>query len=1199
MRIPIRFLLIPVILLLIAPLRAQDTKENAEFKLAVNLYNDGLYQAAEDQFTVFISKFPTTASGIEARFYLGLIQMKTKKYREARATFQDFAIRYPDNLKAPDAWWQAAQCHLAERNYAEAASLFARLKTFHPKSRQAPAALMQAATYFLKVDDLENAHVVLNSLLSEYPESEQILDAEFLLGRLLTESGEYDRALRGLRRVAENGTRPDLRAQAITAVGVIHSRLGARDEAEARFREVMSLFPRTAAAAEAGVRLADLQRQFRRFADAAAAYLAVARDSTAPAAFRQEAFAGAAACAGAEGDMRKSAGLYAELFAQYRTDSVDPDLVYAAADAFQKAGEFSAAGMQLERLLADTVVVNDRRRTLAALARNAVMARNFNAAVQQYQRYAHDFPDDEGAAQALLEVASITEREFRNMTRAIELYTAVVERDAAMLVADAARLGVARCLEQAGRNREALDMYRHFLAQYPASRHAAAARKAERDLARFQRGSADDALGTIAATLAQVSDSPGSARLDVLLGRLNLEALKDFSEADRCFAAAERKGVTGADAEMAAYGRALAALRLAQKSGTNRDAAATAMQDHLLKWPDGSMRADAAWELWLFRSEDAAPAAVVQAARDYLALKLDAHAVDVRCALADALRLSGRATEAEQEFTALITGSDPPPDAALFGRGLARQARQDYTGAIDDLRACDRAAPGGRHNAGALLTLGDIHARIGQYREAARVYEDLASRHPYAVEADSARVRMITALIQGGDLDGAEQRAEELVRRSSGNPFSPVELRSEYLYRYAMVLAHRGDAARTKQTLQRYIAQFPDGAHVGDAFFALGQIFRDEGKTQLATSYLQQAGAVPGNTRAGREAADLLMENGLHADAVREYEKLATAGTARAERIYALSRIIVALYRDNRPAEAAPRIEAFRREFPDATPAFEEFDLERGRNLLRQKKYNEAEDVFDELTDSDTKDIEAMGILWLGRLSEEKNDPKKAEAKFQEVLTDFPTTQAATEAALSMGRMALRAEKYEAAAGYFKPLLDRNTLTPGTTKEVLNGLITIYDELKMYDAAIEMTRRFVTQFPGDPTVFRKRVNMGVFYYQLRYFDQAVTHLQGLLSEASQDDQAEIRYYIGESHYYKGDFTQAALEFLKVPYLVVKKTEIDWRALAYYMTGQSYEKLSRYDSALEMYRKILELKDADPRDRAQAEKEINRLRELIK
>ncbi len=125
------------------------------------------------------------------------------------------------------------------------------------------------------------------------------------------------------------------------------------------------------------------------------------------------------------------------------------------------------------------------------------------------------------------------------------------------------------------------------------------------------------------------------------------------------------------------------------------------------------------------------------------------------------------------------------------------------------------------------------------------------------------------------------------------------------------------------------------------------------------------------------------------------------------------------------------------------------------------------------------------------------------------------------------------------------------------------------------------------------------MNLGVYYYQLRYFDQAITHLESLLSEATPDDQAEIRYYIGESYYYKGEFTQAALEFLKVPFLVVGKTEINWTGAAYYMAGKSYEALSKFDLALGMYQKILDTPGIDSREKGQAAKEIDRVKALLK
>src|SRR3989442_1065203 len=116
------FLLCCTILFVSMKAHAQDTKENAELKLAVGLYKDGMLDLALEQFKNFISAYPSTSQGIEARYYLGLTQMKLKKYDDARATFQNFALSYPDEPKSADAWLMAGDAFAALNNPREAGS---------------------------------------------------------------------------------------------------------------------------------------------------------------------------------------------------------------------------------------------------------------------------------------------------------------------------------------------------------------------------------------------------------------------------------------------------------------------------------------------------------------------------------------------------------------------------------------------------------------------------------------------------------------------------------------------------------------------------------------------------------------------------------------------------------------------------------------------------------------------------------------------------------------------------------------------------------------------------------------------------------------------------------------------------------------------------------------------------------------------
>ncbi|MBI3786856.1 MAG: tetratricopeptide repeat protein, partial [Ignavibacteriales bacterium] len=146
---------------------------------------------------------------------------------------------------------------------------------------------------------------------------------------------------------------------------------------------------------------------------------------------------------------------------------------------------------------------------------------------------------------------------------------------------------------------------------------------------------------------------------------------------------------------------------------------------------------------------------------------------------------------------------------------------------------------------------------------------------------------------------------------------------------------------------------------------------------------------------------------------------------------------------------------------------------------------------------------------------------------------------------------------------------------PELVQFAMNNLILAYKELNLNDAALELTRKYIERFPDDSELISKRIEIGVLYQKLGYYDQAVLHLQGLLKNTGTYTEAEIRYYIGETLFYKGDYQQAILEFLKVPYLVTKRTKVNWIATSYYRAGQSYEKMSKFDQAIAMYKQIIE------------------------
>ncbi len=163
----------------------------------------------------------------------------------------------------------------------------------------------------------------------------------------------------------------------------------------------------------------------------------------------------------------------------------------------------------------------------------------------------------------------------------------------------------------------------------------------------------------------------------------------------------------------------------------------------------------------------------------------------------------------------------------------------------------------------------------------------------------------------------------------------------------------------------------------------------------------------------------------------------------------------------------------------------------------------------------------------------------------------------------------------------------------------MNNLIEAYESTRLYDAAIKTLRDFIARYPNSENIIDRKIKLGTLYTKAGYYDQAILNFQNLVDEGGSVLEAELRYDIGEAYYYKGDYQQAILEFLKVPYLVTKKGKIDWVATSLYMAGQSYEKISKFDEAMNMYQQIIDRTGIESTYKAGARKEIDRVKQLIK
>jgi len=1198
-----------------SPLVAQDTRENADFKLAVNLYNDKLFDLALEQFRQFVATYPNTQQGIEARYYLGLSQAKMGKHDDARLTFQNFALAFPDNQRAPEAWWNVAEQYAAMKNLREAALAFERLKTFHPKSKLAPNALVQASEYFERAGDSDNARRVLRTLIVDYASSDVVLPARLKLAQRYLAERQNDLARAEAKRVADGSKDPDLASQGLVLMAKALVSLKKYEEAQRALNDVVKNYRSTPAYYSALLLLGSLLRESGDVVQAFSSWKLIDVDSArAPASVRQQALM-------ESGNTSSDRGEYARALQSYeRAGAVRGDLRF---DARLRAGlvaeqlnDVRKARTLLMLARDDSSAADGLGEALIASARIEEKAGNFFEALRMVSLFAEKFPRDARMPEMQLRGARIYSEHLRDEVQAVSRYDALINSYPTSALIDDALFERAEALRLGGATERALEAYDDLLKRYPASDFAESAHIAALRLRTFELKNKEAGLEKLAILVGDVIAQQSRSALALRLGDIYFYDLKDFGKSAEQYAAALRLGLAADRRALAWYLQAKSYENAAEQSGSN----AAPKQDMMLK-------AIAAFDSLLKTSPASEWTDDALASQLNIRLRLAAGTADLRSTSADFLQAHplskrrdlvqfsiGEAFRRRQSFEdaarsyALALKERPLKDveaSALYrlGESLTKLGLPDSASIA--FREYLRKYQNGEFSAKATWAVAREEARRGELRSALELYQQIEQRYPYTAFVGQLAEARADAYFKAGDYANAASQYQKLLGTMEGR--SP-ELRSispEVLYNVGVSFARLAKWEDAQRYYTQYLVRDDSTERAGKVYYGLATIAREQNNISLAAQYLQRASQFAGASTGGFnqasfEAAELFFRNEEYANAIEKYEQVTEKGVGDSLRQYILSRIVVSYYRLNNAREGDVRSAAFVKSYPNQAATAAEFEYERGMYFLRKDDYVSAKRRFDNVIQQyPTTPILPNAAYGNARVAELTNKTTDAVKLYEGILLRYPAVSIAPRVRLALGNLYYSQEQWDPAARQYKAILDSESRAPDLVPFAMNNLIMAYKQLSMFDAALDLTRKYIERFPDDAELMTKRVDIGVLYQRLGYYDQSVVHLQSLLEGADADLEAEVRYYIGEAFFYKGDYQQAILEFLKVPYLVTKKTKADWTATSYYMAGQSYEKMSKFDQAVTMYKQIISRPGIDATFKTGAQREIDRVTALMK
>ncbi|MBI4536312.1 MAG: tetratricopeptide repeat protein, partial [Ignavibacteriae bacterium] len=532
-----------LLVLLSVSASAQNTKENADFKLAINLYNDGLFDLAAEQLRQFIASYPTSGQTVEARFYLGLTQLKLKRFEDARLTFQTFALTYQDNPKAPEAWWNVGESYAAVKNFKEAALAFERVKVFHPKSKTAPLALVEASKHFSLAGETDNARRVLRIVVQEYATSNAVLAARTQLGKIYFEEGQLDLAQSELKRVVDGDPSAEARGQAMLTLGSIYQATGKSEQAHALYQEILKKHKTGLVVDGAYLNLGKLEASSGKYLEAIARFKKVI-DAKTDTSLAQEALIETGDAYASLRDYPNTVAFYEKYIDMYPHNSRVPELLWKSAIANGKGKNFRKSNDACNRLLKSQAASPLKRRAMLKLARNAEEQKVPSQAVQFYAAFLEQFSDDPSTDAVLFRVATVHERDLHDLRKAAAYYELLATRFPRSRLVDDAYFQAAGCYEQLKEFDRALQLCRHIVEALPSSEFRTAAEEKIFRITTFEVKDKDAGLEKLALLIGDVVAERDKVGLAFKLGEIYFNDLKNYSAAAMQFSNAVNSGMT-------------------------------------------------------------------------------------------------------------------------------------------------------------------------------------------------------------------------------------------------------------------------------------------------------------------------------------------------------------------------------------------------------------------------------------------------------------------------------------------------------------------------------------------------------------------------------------------------------------------------------------------------------------------------------
>lgn len=525
--------------------------------------------------------------------------------------------------------------------------------------------------------------------------------------------------------------------------------------------------------------------------------------------------------------------------------------------------------------------------------------------------------------------------------------------------------------------------------------------------------------------------------------------------------------------------------------------------------------------------------------------------------LAEALFQDGGYEESERYFAAHMERfpNSTLADEALYGLAWTRFLQRDFDSAAATFEQFIEMFPEHRNLIEATIRLADAYRYTKQWDKAIAVYNSIEERVGKGARAEEARSRLAEAFLEMGEIERAVAAYRSLVTYYPESPRRDV-----YAFNVGSIYSERDMDTLAIPALEDFLVEYPDtrlGAQasymIGDAYFNLKEYDSAYAWYYAVLDKYPSSPIVPEAMDAVRFSLDEL----------------------------------------GRGREAIAVIDTFMARNPDRLPA-DSLMYRKALIVFDEGAYAEAIPMFAALAVEHPESAILPDATFQIGLSHEYLDAADSAMKyFGDVVTLYPQSNAAQRALLERGSILMRRRDPTAARSNFELFIERFGESPRLT-EARYGLASALLSLADTAGAIAQYTRIVdsTVSEDDLLVDRSRLMIARILASQGEMDRALSLLAAVVGRRLDDIAAEALLLRGELLMDANDLAGALAE--------LKRLQSDFADFTAYsepgmlLLGDLYTKLTNYQAARDIYTE-LSSKTEDAALRAEAEKRLKKLK----